>query len=173
MFNFFSNLYKRWFKKDEAAAPDQPPMVEDLAQRLQRATESILENENLTADLDDDAAKAVLDWGLACAQKVVQETAGFEALAAEPALSDRLQATHRLIRAVSRWVLGQQDMDAASASAALSVVMEQAAVIYGQKFTLPVQAQYTAFLAEQAAPDEPAQMISKLRELVESNLRKK
>jgi hypothetical protein len=171
MFNFFSNLFKRWFKKGETPASAQPSVAEDLAQRLQRAAESILENESLTADLDDDAARALLDWGLACAQKVAQDTAGFEALAAETSLADRLQATRRLMRAASRWVLGQQEMDPASASDALSTVMEQASVIYGKKFTLPVQAQYTAFLAEQA-PGEPVQMVTKLRELIEGNLRK-
>jgi hypothetical protein len=171
MANFFSNLFKRWFKKEESAARNQPLVVEDQAQRMQRATQSILDNEGLTADLDDTAAKILLDWGLACAQKAAQDTAGFEAFAAQTGLDDRLQATRRLMRAVSRWVLGQQN-DPASASDALSTVMEQASVIYGKKFTMPVQAQYTAFLAEQATPGEPAQMVTKLRELIEGNLRR-
>jgi len=169
--SFFSKLLG-WFRKKEEKPVESPPVIEDVAERIKQAAQSILDNESLTADLDDAAAKELLDWGLACAKKVAQETASLQALTAETSLTDRLQATRRLMRAVSNWVVGQQEMDAASASNALSTVLEQATVIYGKKFTPPVQAQYTAFLAEQATPGEPAQMVTKLRQLIEDNLRR-
>ena len=164
--SFFSKLFG-WFKKEEKQV--ELPVAEDVAERVKRAAESILENESLTANLDDAAAKELLDWGLACAQKAAEDTASLEAFAAESSLTDRLQATRRLMRAVSNWVVGQQDMDAASTSDALSKVMEQAAVIYGQGFTPPPQAQYTAFLAGQAEPGDPPQMIKNLRQMIESS----
>jgi len=165
MSNFLSKIFG-WLKKSEPA-PVQPAAA-DLSQLLQRAAESILENESLTADLDDSAAKELLDWGLACAKRVAQEAAGFEAAAVETTLSTRLQATRRLMRAVTQWIAGQQDMDAASSSDALSKIMEQAAVVYGRSFTPPATAQYTAFLASQTdANDSPQQMIARLRALIE------
>jgi hypothetical protein len=164
---FFSRLFG-WFKKENEQV--EMPVVGDVAERIKQATESILENESLTADLDDAAAKELLAWGLACAQKVAQDTAGLEAFTAESSLADRLQATRRLMRAVSNWGVGRQDMDAASASDALSKVMEQATVIYGQGVTPPPQAQYTAFLAGQAEQSsDPSQMIKNLRQLIEAS----
>jgi hypothetical protein len=47
---------------------------------LQKATERILEDESLTADLIDDAAKLLLDWGLAQAKMLIQQA---ERLSAE------------------------------------------------------------------------------------------
>ena len=38
-------------------------MDEEIRRRVERAAESILENERLTADLDDQAADFLLDWG--------------------------------------------------------------------------------------------------------------
>jgi len=52
-----------------ARAPDRGSAI-DLEQRASRAAESILEDESLTSDLDDVAAKVLLDWGLACAKAI-------------------------------------------------------------------------------------------------------
>jgi hypothetical protein len=43
---------------------------------LQRAVERLLEDETLTADLIDEAAKALLDWGLARANAIAQQKVG-------------------------------------------------------------------------------------------------
>ena len=42
----------------------------------QRSVERLSEDETLTADLIDEAAKALLDWGLARANAVAQQEAG-------------------------------------------------------------------------------------------------
>ena len=46
----------------------------EIQQRIQRAAESILENEALSADLDDDAAKLLLDWGVKRAEQIAIQT---------------------------------------------------------------------------------------------------
>jgi chaperonin cofactor prefoldin len=43
---------------------------------LQRVVERLLEDESLTADLIDEAAKVLLDWGLARADAMVQQETG-------------------------------------------------------------------------------------------------
>jgi hypothetical protein len=48
----------------------------EVSQRIERAAESILENERLTADLDDAAAQVLIDWGLACAELIAGSTDG-------------------------------------------------------------------------------------------------
>jgi len=46
----------------------------DLETRRRRAVERLLEDESLTAELTDDAAKILLDWGVAQAEAVAQKT---------------------------------------------------------------------------------------------------
>jgi hypothetical protein len=41
------------------------PAVYEITRRIKRTAESILENERLTADLDDEAAKELLNWAAA------------------------------------------------------------------------------------------------------------
>jgi len=48
--------------------------MDELTRRAQDLAESILENESLTADLDDAAAKVLIDWGVACAEIIAHST---------------------------------------------------------------------------------------------------
>jgi hypothetical protein len=76
----------------------------DLKKRLQLASERILGDERLTADLDDDPAQSLLDWGLACTERIVGSTANLadDALA-ETAIETRHKATRRMMRHINRW----------------------------------------------------------------------
>ena len=120
--------------------------MDELTQRVNRAAEGILENESLTADLDDAPAQALLDWGVACARMIAESTAGLGEVEAEKAMSPRLRATRRLMRLVSKWVAGRHQ------SGLLIEVLEQAAIIYGKDFL----------------SDDPLLMIASLRRLCES-----
>jgi hypothetical protein len=70
MYKLGSRLRKLFAKKDPTRISD-----ERLEQRVSRVAESILDNERLTADLDDSATKELLDWGLAAAKQIAQGTA--------------------------------------------------------------------------------------------------
>jgi hypothetical protein len=140
----------------------------EFTRRVARAAETILENERLTADLDDAAAKVLLEWGVACAERIAQGTAGLDDAEAERVMSPRLRATRRLMRSVNRWIASRWEMDAESSAAVLTQIIDQAAIIYGEEFEPPVQEQRDAFVKQiPALVDRPAQLIADLRALVE------
>lgn len=136
---------------------------DELAKRVNRTAASILENEPLTADLDDPAAQVLLDWGVACAETIAQCTAGLDDTEAEDAMYPRLRAMRRLMRQVNRWTL-----DAEASAGLLAQMVEQAAIIYGDDFAPPSHERQDAFLRLQFEfADDPQQMIANLRELLE------
>ncbi len=141
--------------------------MDKLTQRLNRAAESILENESLTAGLDDDAAQALLDWGLACAELAARSTSGLDDEAAENAISPRLRATRRLMRLVRRLVA--QRPEAATSSKLFVEMTERAAVIYGKDFKPLDDNQRQAFARMHAEfSEQPVQIITTLRQLIEN-----
>ena len=69
----------------------------------QRAVESILENEALTADLDDQAASLLLDWAMSLAKQAAQGVAGMDEASAEEQFNERMRNVRQFIRQVNRW----------------------------------------------------------------------
>lgn len=139
--------------------------MDELARRVDRAAESILENESLTANLDDASAKALLDWGVACAEMIAQSSAGLDDSEAEGAMSPRLRATRRLMRSVNEWLANRQRVDAKDNAMRLDKIIEQASIIYGESFPLPDSGRRDAFLARFKFND-PLQMIADLRQFL-------
>lgn len=140
----------------------------ELTKRIKHAAESILENERLTADLDDAAAKVLLDWGVACAEKVAGRTDGLNDSEADEAMSPQLRATRRLMRRVNQWVTSRREMDAESSATLLGEIIEQATIIYGKGFTSLDSNQRDALLKLQSESGKnPSDLIADLRELLE------
>lgn len=161
------DMVKDWV----AQAKEMPKLlVDELAQRVNRAAESILENERLTADLDDEAAKVLLDWGITCAEMIAHSTTGLNDSEAAKVMSPRLRATRRLMRLVNRWVANRPEMDAEASAASLNRIIEQAAIIYGEDFMPPNDDRRDAFLRQHFdLAEHPLQMIVNLRMLIENS----
>jgi hypothetical protein len=142
-----------------------------LQQRIRRVSESFLDNERLTADLDDSAAKELLDWGLNLGSRIAQGTADVQDdEQADEAMYLRLRATRRLMRSVNRWVASEQEGDQEGSSAALNRIIEQAQIIYGNAFNPPSEEQRTRFLQAQSEfLDSPPRLIANLRQLFTDN----
>jgi hypothetical protein len=142
--------------------------MDELTRRIRRVTESILENESLTADLNDEAAQALLDWMIDCAKTVVQSTATLEEQAAEEAMSPRLRAIRRLMRLVNNWVAQGPPAEIVANQEQLGKILEQAAFIYGQDFTAFDFNRLDAFRTQGVdSVEEPQQLIENLRALIE------
>ena len=135
--------------------------MEDLERRTQRAVERILGNESLTADLDDDAAKVLLDWGVACAKQIARSPAGFFGAQGNETMDLRLRDLRRLMRAVNRWASRQQQMDAEQ----LAKLLAYAETIYAG-FGPPDSARQQAFLGQSLAASPP-EAIARLRAFIE------
>ena len=143
------------------------PMI-DWKKRAERAATSLLENESLTADLDDRAAQALLDWGIACVKGIAQSATALLDADAEQNVVQRFRATRRMMRAVNRWIAKQATMDAESKARSWAKIVEQAAIAYGPDFRLPDGDPGDRFLSQSAElGDDPVQLIAKLRTLIE------
>jgi hypothetical protein len=117
--------------------------MESVQKRIQRAAESILENEALTADLDDEAAKALLDWGVACAEKIASETADLDDEAAEEAMYQPMRSLRKMLRAANKWAADPQAGD-------LAHVTQQATKVFNNPSGEEQQASFLTTVPEDA-----------------------
>ena len=125
---------------------------------LQSALDSLVENESLTADLDDDAAKVLLDWGMARVRLI--HRLAVEMPDDEGYLSDQMRATRKLMRAVNNWIAARVEKDDAGHMAALREILAHSGVTASLE-------QQTAFLAVHLT-DPPPEFITNLRSFCES-----
>jgi hypothetical protein len=144
-------------------------MDDEMAKRINRAAESILGNEKLTAYLDDDAAQALLDWGIACARKVVRRTIGMDDREVEAAIYQPMRATRRLMRAVNTWVSSHGTMGSQEKREALQKIIDQAVTVYGAGYAPPDGDEQEAFIehSEAWSPQDP-EFVAALRRFVEN-----
>lgn len=164
-------------KKPSAEQQPQSPsptreQTDSLADRLQRRTrrvsESLLDNETLTADLDDSAAKELIDWGLKLSSRIARGTADIQDdEQANERMYPRLRAVRRLMRDVNHWVASQQRGEMADRREALNRIIEQAQVVYGQAFEPPSEQEKKRFLqALSKGGDSPPDFVAHLRQLL-------
>jgi hypothetical protein len=146
----------------------QERRLDRLEQRRQRAAERILESENLTGDLEDQAARPLLDWGVACAERAAQDTRDLEDEQADDSVAERLRATRQMMRSVSQLALDASNLDPQASAALLDQISEKAAQAYGAQAGLLDEARRQRFLKE--LPDiqtNPSQIVTGLRRLFE------
>ena len=132
--------------------------------RLQRAAESILENEALTAELDDEAAQVLLDWGVAVAQRITSETIELDEVTAEEATYQPMRALRKMLRQINQWAANPEIFG-------LEKIIEQAVIAYGAGYAAPgsdLQAQFSDQI--RTAAQNPAENIRQLRTLIENQI---
>jgi hypothetical protein len=161
-------FFRRFFKSQDkiiACDSDTPHEGENMIaiqERIQRATESILENEALTTDLDDHAAEVLLDWGVALAQQIAGETIEMDDLTAEEFMYQPMRALRRMLRTVNKWVLAPDETE-------LERIVELARIAYGPKYVAPNLDQRAEF----AKPSDqwsgnPSEIIRQLQRFLEN-----
>ncbi len=120
----------------------------DLEKRVRMAAESILENESLREGLEDEAASALLDWGVERAKKIASETAHLEdETEAEEAMYPRMRALRQMLLAVTRLCRNSPTDELDQTAQDLPGL---AALVYGPKTLLPTAADWQAFVAAQS-----------------------
>ncbi|MBN1955277.1 MAG: hypothetical protein JW900_09540 [Anaerolineae bacterium] len=142
--------------------------MNELERRTTRAVERMLENEGLTGDLEDAAAKVLIDWSIGSIEAIVRRTVEMDEPQAMEAMFDDLQAVHHLMRRINRWVANRFAMDDAAHAETMAEVFELAGTIYGEPFALPDSFQQEMFLQDMTSDSaEAADVIRQLRGLVE------
>ena len=138
----------------------------DLEKRMSMAAESILENESLREGLDDEAGNALLDWGIAIAQKIAGETANLEDdEEAEEASYPRMRGLRKLLRAVVS--LCAEAMDETLQAELVQEIANQVPLVYGPQAPYPDTSSWTHFL--NTPTESKAQKIIGFRALLEEN----
>ena len=130
--------------------------------RIQCAAESLLENEALTADLDDEAAKVLLDWGVALAQQIAAETVEMDDSAADDFMYQPMRALRKMLRRVNKWVLAPDETG-------VEKIIELARITYGVEYVTPSPEQRALFMEQISQwSDNSLEMIRQLRHFIEN-----
>ena len=104
--------------------------MDDLEKRRNQAASSILENEGLTADLDDEIADELLNWGLALAEQIVMGSQDLDDEEAEEAMYTPMKALRKMLRAINKWLNSGDDTY-------LETILKQTPLIYGETAVIP------------------------------------
>jgi hypothetical protein len=129
----------------------------EIQQRIQRAVESILDNEALTADLDDQAARVLLDWGVGLTQQIVGQTLEMDEAQAEQATYQPMRALRKMLRSANKWANAPGEKN-------LRKVLDQAPNVYGSRYRQPSDQQLGDFMAQ--IPSTPLERVTALQRFV-------
>jgi len=142
-------------------------MTEDISDRLNRLSETILDNESLTDQLDDDSAKVLFDWGFAALSTVVAATDGMDKIQAESRMESTMRGLSRLMRLVNFNFSEPTEIDADT----LDQIIDQVKFIYEERYQTPDAAQRAQFLRAMNATKHSSQgMILMLRQWIENSV---
>lgn len=117
--------------------------MSNLANRVQRAVESVLENEGLVGGLDEAAASALQDWGISNVKKIAEETGDLDDEQAEEAMYPKMKASRSLMRAVRVWVEHEAKVSAEERVELWTKIEKKAQALYGEELRLPDAATFS------------------------------
>jgi hypothetical protein len=138
----------------------------DLEKRIRMAAESILENESLREGLEDEGASALLDWGIARAKQIANDTANLEdETEAEETSYPRMRALRQMLRAIVS-LYATTNVEALERDAYLQEIASQVALVYGSETFTAQTTGWAAFVAAQSG--SVAQNINGFRALIEN-----
>ncbi|MCP4358905.1 MAG: hypothetical protein GY796_12875 [Chloroflexi bacterium] len=141
--------------------------MDEVNIRIIRMVERILENESLTSNLEDEAAKALINWGVALVEMLGKQTAGMEDAEAEEALYPQEKAVRRLMRLINRWALHLGEDNSATSQQFMPQILEQIVRIYGDKKIIPERPDWEAFLSHSLV-DSPTHLVVSLRNFTDT-----
>jgi len=108
-----------------------------VEKRVQRAVESVLENEGILGGLDEAAASALQDWGIKNVKKIAEKTGDLDDERAEEAMYPKMKASRSLMRAIRVWVQTESGASAEERAKLWAKIEEKAQDLYGKELSLP------------------------------------
>lgn len=139
----------------------------DLKARMERVIEDMAGNEALLGMLDTDAAKEMLNWGIATAKSMISKTTDLNDMGAELAILPRLKAIRQSMRSIGNWAAGKYT-DPESRVQLRDKLLKHLRTIFGERRELPSVGQMDDVLSK--VDDKsytPHQLILKLRDVIE------
>ncbi len=165
---WIDKLIARFRRRAPAGAPLPPPrpepspttgMDEKTARRARLAIDSLLDNESLTSDLEDDPARMLVDMGADWMRRLAQSTAALDDQEAEQRLSGSFDAARQTLRSISEWAVSSS-----SDSSLSQTILDQTLRLLPGVTISPQQRQMLLDQLNQAAT--PVEKIAALRNLL-------
>lgn len=139
----------------------------DLNARVERVIEQMTGNEALLEMLDTDAAREMLNWGIATAKSMIARTRDLDDFAADLALLPRLKAIRQSMRSIGNWAAGKYT-DPADRIQLRDRLLGHFRTIFGEERPLPTTEKMDEVLNQvDDRSHTPHQLILKLREVIE------
>lgn len=135
----------------------------DTELRTAQAVESILSNETLTSDLDDEAAKLLLNWGLDWTKRVALATARLDDETAREDMYPKLKAIRKLMRLVNRWGANLETLEEAQQAKMFAEILEYARLIFPEESAV---LQLSPENFPRSSFENPTQLITQLHQLL-------
>ena len=114
-----------------------------IEKRVQRAVESVLENEGLLGGLDEAAASALQDWGIQNVKKIAEKTGDLDDERAEEAMYPKMKASRSLMRAVRVWIEHEAESSAEERAELWAKIEKKAQALYDEELRLPAVDTFT------------------------------
>lgn len=108
-----------------------------IEDRIRQASENILHNSSLGADLMDDEAQTLLDWGLDHAARLASRTQALDDLQATFRIDESLVTLRRTMRRVGKLIGNLKAMDSETAEKRLTKILETADQLPGVRIEAP------------------------------------
>ena len=141
----------------------------DLNARMERVIEELSGNEALLGMLETDAAKEMLNWGIATAKSVISRTQELDDFTAELVILPRLKAVRQSMRAIGNWAAGKYT-DPAERVELRNKLLRHFRTIFGEERALPPPEKMDDVLNQIDRRDKtPHELILKLRQLLEES----
>jgi hypothetical protein len=139
----------------------------DMNARIERVIDEMSGNEALFEMLDTEAAKELLNWGIATARSILGIVRELDKFDAELAILPRLKAIRQSMRAIGNWAAGKYG-DAESRLQLREKLLANLRTIFGEKRELPSARQMDEVLSRVDDKSITShELILKLRDLFE------
>ena len=139
----------------------------DLNARMERVIEELAGNEALLGMLETDAAREMLNWGIATAKFMISRTRELDDFAAELALLPRLKAIRQSMRSIGNWAAGKYT-DPEDRIQLREKLLGNFRTIFGERRELPSARQMDEVLRQvDDKSHTPHELILKIRDLFE------
>jgi hypothetical protein len=139
----------------------------ELNARVERVIEEITGNEALLQMLDTDAAREMLNWGIATAKSIVSTTIDLDDFMAELAILPRLKAIRQSMRSIGNWAAGKY-ADPASRMQLRDRLLTYFHTIFGEEKPLPPAEKLDKVLNQvDDKSNTPYQLVLKLRQVLD------
>lgn len=135
-------------------------MSSDFAHRERIIVERLLEDERLTANLDDAAATILLDWGVQQTKGIVADTEGLSDEEAEAAMYPRMRGLKTVIRYANNWFGKRGTADIEENMQLIEKIVVKTAVIHPDTFTPADEAEQRLFAQETNARNDQTQLVN-------------